>query len=71
MTQVTADWQDLEGVWHLCHCRLRAIKRTLSDMEIFFGIFFVLLAIAAAAGWTADSRDYADWKPSNDGFRSA
>jgi hypothetical protein len=39
-------------------------------MEIAFGIFFVLLALAAIFGWTADSRDYADWKPTNDGFRS-
>jgi hypothetical protein len=39
-------------------------------MEIFFGIFFLLLALAAAAGLTADSRDYADGKPTNDGFRS-
>jgi hypothetical protein len=39
-------------------------------MGIVFGIFFLLLAVAAAAGLTADSRDYADWKPSNEGFRS-
>jgi hypothetical protein len=39
-------------------------------MEIFFGIFFALLALAAAVGWTADSRDSADWKPTNEGFRS-
>ena len=39
-------------------------------MEIAFAIFFLLIALAAVAGWTADSRDYADWKPSDDGFRS-
>jgi hypothetical protein len=39
-------------------------------MEIFFGVFFALLALAAIAGRTADSRDYADWKPTNEGFRS-
>ncbi len=31
--------------------------------------FFLLLALASALGWTADSRDSADWKPSNDGRR--
>jgi len=40
-------------------------------MEIFFGIFFLALTLLAAAGWTADSRDSADWKPTNEGFRSA
>ena len=39
-------------------------------MEIVFGIFFLLLAVAAATGRTADSRDYADWKPTNEGFRA-
>ncbi|MDT0531311.1 hypothetical protein RM555_20190 [Micromonospora sp. DSM 115977] len=39
-------------------------------MEIFlFLFFFVLLALASAAGLTADSRDSADWKPSDDGRR--
>jgi hypothetical protein len=40
-------------------------------MEIVFGIFFLLLAVAAALGRTVDSRDSADWKPTNDGVRSA
>jgi hypothetical protein len=31
--------------------------------------FFLLLTLASALGWTADSRDGADWKPSNDGRR--
>jgi hypothetical protein len=34
-------------------------------------IFFVLLAAAAAAGLTADTRDSADWKPTDDGVRAA
>jgi hypothetical protein len=33
--------------------------------------FFVLLAVAAATGLTVDSRDSADWKPTNDGVRAA
>jgi hypothetical protein len=33
-------------------------------------LFFVLLAVASAAGLTADSRDSADWKPTDDGVRA-
>jgi hypothetical protein len=32
--------------------------------------FIVLLAGASALGWTADSRDSADWKPSDQGWRA-
>jgi hypothetical protein len=39
-------------------------------MEIAFAVFFALLLIAAIAGWTVDTRDSADWKPTNEGFRS-
>jgi hypothetical protein len=39
-------------------------------MGIALAIFFVLILIASIAGWTVDTRDSADWKPSNDGFRS-
>ncbi|MCX4389056.1 hypothetical protein OG777_19290 [Micromonospora peucetia] len=39
-------------------------------MEILlFLLFLVILAVASAAGLTADSRDSADWKPSDDGRR--
>lgn len=39
-------------------------------MEILLFLFFlVLLALASAVGLTADSRDSADWKPSDDGRR--
>jgi hypothetical protein len=38
-------------------------------MGIALAIFFVLILIASIAGWTADTRDSADWKPTNDGFR--
>ena len=34
-------------------------------------LFFVLLAIAAATGLTVDSRDSADWKPTDDGERAS
>ncbi|MFC0533449.1 hypothetical protein [Phytohabitans kaempferiae] len=32
-------------------------------------LFFVVLAIASLFGWTTDSRDSADWKPSEGGRR--
>jgi hypothetical protein len=40
-------------------------------MAIAMAIFFVLLLVASIAGLTADSRDSADWKPSDEGFRRA
>jgi hypothetical protein len=40
-------------------------------MEIALALFFLVIIVASIAGWTADSRDSADWKPTNDGFRSA
>ena len=39
-------------------------------MELAVLIFFVLIALAAAAGLTVDSRDSADWKPTTDGVRA-
>jgi Na+-transporting methylmalonyl-CoA/oxaloacetate decarboxylase gamma subunit len=41
----------------------------LVGMEIVLAVFFLLLLAASITGRTADSRDSADWKPSNDGFR--
>lgn len=38
-------------------------------MELVLLLFFVLLAAASALGVTADSRDYADWKPTDAGRR--
>ena len=32
-------------------------------------LFFVVLAVASIFGWTSDSRDSADWKPSENGRR--
>ena len=40
-------------------------------MEIVLAVFFLVIVVASIAGRTADSRDSADWKPSNEGFRSA
>jgi hypothetical protein len=36
------------------------------ELLVFLG-FFVLLAVASALGLTADSRDGADWSPTDDG----
>ncbi|HZN74417.1 MAG TPA: hypothetical protein VFC00_22340 [Micromonosporaceae bacterium] len=38
-------------------------------MELFLLLFFVLLAVFSALGWTADSRDGADWTPTRAGRR--
>ena len=38
-------------------------------MAIGIAVFFLLIALASIAGWTADTRDSADWKPSHEGFR--
>ncbi|WP_412743301.1 hypothetical protein [Krasilnikovia sp. MM14-A1004] len=39
-------------------------------MALSILVFFLLIAVAAAMGLTADSRDSADWRPTVDGFRS-
>jgi hypothetical protein len=39
-------------------------------MELVFLAFVLLLVVASALGWTADSRDSADWAPSTDGIRA-
>jgi hypothetical protein len=38
-------------------------------MELFLLLFFAVVAVAGATGRVVDSRDFADWRPSNDGFR--
>jgi uncharacterized membrane protein YhaH (DUF805 family) len=58
-------------VWHLCHFPGRATRRMLYVMALAMAIFFVLLLVASIAGLTVDSRDSADWKPTDGGFRSA
>jgi hypothetical protein len=40
-------------------------------MGLFILSLFVLLAVASALGWVADSRDGADWAPSANGQRVA
>jgi hypothetical protein len=39
-------------------------------MEIAMAIFFLILTLAAVAGLTVDTRDSADWKPSDGGYRA-
>jgi hypothetical protein len=55
--------------------RRRAPERSQEDYAmsgLFFLIaFFVVLAVAGALGWTADSREGGDWSPSDDGQRCA
>lgn len=40
-------------------------------MELFIPLFFVVLFLASVFGFTADSRDSADWRPSDGGWRSS
>jgi hypothetical protein len=46
------------------------VEQGETTMTLAVLLFFVLLALAAAAGLTADSRDSADWKPTRDGVRA-
>ena len=38
-------------------------------MELVLLAFVIVLVAASVLGWTADSRDSADWAPSVDGAR--
>ncbi len=38
-------------------------------MEFLLLFFLISLFLAAAVGRGVDSRDYADWRPSHEGFR--
>jgi hypothetical protein len=38
-------------------------------MELFLLLFFVMITLAGIFGWVSDSRDSADWRPSEDGRR--
>jgi hypothetical protein len=38
-------------------------------MELFLLLFFVAIMLAAIFGRVSDSRDSADWRPSEDGLR--
>jgi hypothetical protein len=37
-------------------------------MELLILAFVLVIALAALLGWTADSRDGADWRPSSRGI---
>lgn len=45
------------------------VKASAAMEFLFFLLFLVLLAVASAAGLTADTRDSADWKPTDGGRR--
>ncbi|WP_255416216.1 MULTISPECIES: hypothetical protein [unclassified Plantactinospora] len=40
-------------------------------MELLVSLFFLVLFLASLLGLTADSRDSADWRPSEGGWRSS
>ena len=42
----------------------------LNVMPLGIALFLLLITIASIAGKVADSRDSADWKPTDDGFRT-
>jgi hypothetical protein len=60
----------LSRAWDSAHAEDITAEQRIKAMELAVLVFFVLLAIAAAAGLTADSRDSADWKPTTDGTRA-
>jgi hypothetical protein len=39
-------------------------------MEIVIALFFLVILVASIARRTVDTRDSADWKPTNGGFRA-
>ncbi|WP_281419825.1 hypothetical protein [Paractinoplanes toevensis] len=39
-------------------------------MAIGIALFFLVITLFSIAGRTADTRDSADWKPTNDGSRT-
>ncbi|GIM94193.1 hypothetical protein Ato02nite_059860 [Paractinoplanes toevensis] len=57
-------------MWHPCHCRPWQGKRKLYVMAIGIALFFLVITLFSIAGRTADTRDSADWKPTNDGSRT-
>jgi hypothetical protein len=40
-------------------------------MELFLILFLFVLLLGSVLGGTTDSRDSADWRPSNGGWRSS
>ena len=39
-------------------------------MELVLALFFLVILIAAVSGKVTDTRDSADWKPTEGGFRA-
>ena len=39
-------------------------------MALAIALFFLIILLASIAGRTADTRDSADWKPTESGFRT-
>ncbi|MDG4794367.1 hypothetical protein [Micromonospora sp. WMMD1082] len=64
----SADWQ-VSGAHRRRHVTSRRQKASAAMGFLFFLLFFLLLALLSAVGLTADSRDSADWKPSDGGRR--
>lgn len=63
---------EIAGFWTQQPVRTGPNCRTrLTVMELVLLLFFVLIAVASAAGLTVDSRDSADWKPTVEGLRAA
>jgi hypothetical protein len=48
----------------------RPLKQRTFAMALFVVTFLVLVALASALGYVADSRDSADWKPTTHGTRA-
>jgi hypothetical protein len=64
-----ADWIQKAGA-HRRRTLRTQYRKVAAAMELLILIaFFLILAAASAAGLTADSRDSADWKPSERGHR--
>jgi hypothetical protein len=54
----------------------RSSKHSVQEINamsglLFLAVFFGILVVASAFGWTADTREGGDWSPSDDGRRSA
>ncbi|RKN42732.1 hypothetical protein [Micromonospora endolithica] len=48
---------------------IKRMKASVAMEFLFLLAFFALLGVASATGLTADSRDSADWKPTEGGRR--
>ncbi|MFY1579008.1 hypothetical protein ACN26Z_29385 [Verrucosispora sp. WMMD703] len=59
----------MSGAHRRRHDNRRRQKASAAMGFLFFLLFFLTLALLSALGLTADSRDSADWKPSDGGRR--